>query len=66
FILYMGDDNTITPLYEYTLYRSYKDGRLSEEYTNDGDLGKFGEFLDMYRSYGERELNWIEYDLNEN
>ena len=66
FILYMGDDNTITPLYEYTLYRSYKDGRLSEEYTYDGDLGKFGEFLDMYRSYGERELNWIEYDLNEN
>lgn len=66
FILYMGADNTITPICEYTFNRTYKDGRLSEEYTSDGDLEKFNQFLDLYRSYGTRELNWIGYDLNEN
>ncbi len=66
FILYMGADNTITPICEYTFNRTYKDGKLSEEYTSDGDLDKFNQFLDLYRSYGTRELNWIGYDLNEN
>ncbi|MBR6995040.1 MAG: hypothetical protein IKH96_03375 [Ruminococcus sp.] len=66
FILHMGADNTITPICEYTFNRTYKDGKLSEEYTSDGDLDKFSQFLDLYRSYGTRELNWIGYDLNEN
>lgn len=65
FILYMDSDNTITPLHEYTYYRYYENGRLTEEYPSDNDLMKFKYFCDEYQSYERVELNWTDYtDIN--
>ena len=66
FILYMDSDNTITPLHEYTYYRYYENGRLTEEYPSDDDLMKFKYFCDEYQSYERVELDWTDYtDTND-
>ena len=62
FILYMDSDNTITPLHEYTFYKYYENGRLTEEYPPDNDLMKFKYFCEEYQSYERVELNWTVYN----
>ena len=61
FILSMGADNSIAPLDEYTLYRYYKNGRLTEEYQDSYDLKKFQYFCEEYMSHELRELDWTVY-----
>ncbi|MCR4638605.1 hypothetical protein [Ruminococcus sp.] len=61
FILSMGADNSITPLDEYTLYRYYKNGRLTEEYQDSYSMKKFQYFCDEYMSHELRELDWTVY-----
>jgi hypothetical protein len=63
FILHMSADNTITPVYEYTLTRSYRNGGLSEEYQDEQNFKKYDSFWNEYDSYGVKELNWIQYDI---
>lgn len=62
FILYMDSDNTITPLHEYTYYRYYEGGRLTDEYPSDDNLMMFKYFSDEYDLYEHAELNWTVYN----
>lgn len=62
FIIYMDSDNTITPLHEYTYYRYYENGRLTEENLSDTELLMFKHFCDEYKAYERVELNWTVYN----
>lgn len=65
FIIYMDSDNTITPLHEYTYYRYYENGKLTEENLSDTDLLMFKRFCDVRETYERVELNWTVYnDIN--
>lgn len=65
FILYMEADNTITPLHEYTYYRYYENGKLTEENLSDTDLLMFKRFCDVHETYERVDLNWTVYnDIN--
>ena len=66
FILYMDSDNTITPLHEYTYYRYYENGRLTEENFSDTVLLMFKRFYDEYETYERVELNWTVYNYTNN
>ena len=61
FILHIDPDNTITPLHEYTYYRYYENGRMTEENLSDTELLMFKHFCDEYDTYERIELEWTVY-----
>lgn len=62
FILSLGEDNTITPVYEYTQYGIYKDGESAGGRAFDSDTSNFKDFADKYMANNIKELEWNIYN----
>ena len=62
FILSLGEDNTITPVYEYTQYGIYKNGESTGERAFDSDTSNFKDFADKYMANNIKELEWTIYN----